>query len=265
MCSLHVLLLLGQTPPPPPPPPVHPPPHPAPAVPCIYSPPDHPEIVYNMTSLEKHFAADPIDLMVRGPMNASTSNASNASATFYVSVCNPSHNRCSHTKCATCSPTIVPAGIMHWSATSGDTCGALGEFGTAKWALQDPLKPAGGVQISYVAGDGGRSVTLQHMCDPVLGIEGMPVAKAWTATPDKARKNHYTVTIYSAAACPIMPRPLSWGWLTLIFGSLLVSLYVGVGIGYNRRQGYEGAEAMPSQANLYNWAARLLSSDETCF
>lgn len=242
-----VLLAAASAQTPPPPPPVHPPPHPAPLLPCTWSPPDRPEIVYNLTTLEKHFATDPVDLMVHGPLGGNATNGTNATASFFASVCNPSHARCSHTKCVTCSPTIVPPGIMHWSATKGDTCAALGSISTAKWALQDSLEPAGGVQISYVGGDSGHSVTFLHVCDPAMDGPGLPLAKATKATPDPKRKGHYIISVSSVAACPIMPKPLSWGWLSIIFGTLIACGYVGGGVAYNRRNGLEGVEALPQR------------------
>ena len=60
---------------------------------------------------------------------------------------------------------------------------------------------------------------------------------------------HYEIEIGAAAACAIGPKPLSWGWLTIILFGVTLLLYFGGGTGYNMRyRGEEGMDAIPQWA-----------------
>ena len=128
-------------------------PPPPPPDPCIWSPPGHPEIKYDLTPFEM---VGDVDIMGKD------------SEHFFVHVCGVTQRTCPSTEVSD------PAGINTWSSGGGQaTCAAIGSFKTGTWSLQVPTNPAGGAQLSYTGGDtapnsGGqmvpRSATIVFKC-----------------------------------------------------------------------------------------------------
>jgi len=161
---------------------------------------------------------------------------------FFLRICAMPERRCTKTECPDCTVTN-PAGVNTWSAPGQDSCAAIGTLSSAQWSLQDPTKPAGGVQIQYSGGDsagsGPRSATVVFKCSG----DGSPRGVSAVESPPL----HYTITIAASAACAnTCANCLSWGWWSIILGGVSMILYVGGGIAYNVRvRGEEGLGVIP--------------------
>jgi hypothetical protein len=212
----------------------HPPP-PPPAAACLYPVPGYPKIKYDLTPFQLHSG----DITVQGK-----------DAKFWVQVCQQPQRRCDTTTCNDCT-CDDPSGTATWTKTAGsyDTCGAIGSEATAQWSLQDPSDPNGGVQISYTNGDPALDATTHQMQPRSSVIKfkcggGGPHGVSAKEDPPL----HYQIVLGGDAACAIGPKPLSWGWWTVIFTGVAFVGYFGGGSFYNRRQGQEGLDAIPQWA-----------------
>lgn len=205
---------------------------------CIWSPPGHPEVTYDLTAFEPYGDVD-------------IPSAAGDNAQFYVQACGMPTRRCTQSECPDCDVTD-PAGVNTWSAPGQDSCAAIGAFSTAVWSLQNPSDPAGGAQISYTGGDQAqsssgqtvrRSATVIFKCGGSNGPTGVSAAEV------PIHSLHYSIVLSGAAACAITPQPLSWGWWTIIFFGLSSLGYFGGGSYYNARvKGEEGLNAIPQWA-----------------
>ena len=207
------------------------PPPPAPGA-CMYSP--QVDVTYDLTSL----MAWPADIEVQ--------DSSGTGAKFFIAVCKEPQKKCSPSTCQTCDVNN-PAGTNTFPGGAGqDSCGAIGKFDTVQFGLQSPADPNGGVMMTMSGGDPGsdgrrRSATVNINCG-----SGSPVGVSGVETPPGSLQ--YVITIEAAAACPVCLEgcPLSWGWLSIIFGGVAVAVYFGGGLAYNIRvKGEEGVAAVP--------------------
>jgi hypothetical protein len=212
-------------------------PPPPPPDPCIWSPPGHPEIKYDLTPFE---SAGDVDVPGKN------------SEHFFVHVCGTTQRTCATTQVSD------PAGINTWSSGGGQaTCAAIGSFATGQWQLQVPGNPGGGAQLSYTGGDPSlnpqgqsvpRSATIVFKC----GNSEMPYGVSAAEVP--IHSLHYTIVISGVAACPIMPQPLSWGWWTIIFFGVFSTAYFGGGTYYNGK--YTEAEGLNRVPQWQYWQQR---------
>lgn len=73
------------------------------------------------------------------------------------------------------------------------------------------------------AGGSKRTSTLVLVCDP-HSIEPRGVS----AAESPPHSLHYIITVAAADACIVRPKPLSWGWYTIIFSGVgLFAYFVG--------------------------------------
>ena len=203
---------------------------------CTYTPdPSKPNVYYDLTPVQQALTTD---LSIP---------SADGNSRFFVRICRPPTRTCSSSQCSDCDVSH-PAGTDTWSSGSGNTCGAIGALGAAstRWGLQDPTDPTKGATITYTNGDSAetssgavmrRQVTIFLDCEPgTFPARGVSAAE----TPPGSLK--YVIHVAAWDACVVQPKPLSWGWLTIILSSVAVVVYFGGGSAYNAK--YRGEEGM---------------------
>ena len=204
-------------------------PPPPPPNPCKWSPPGHPEIVYDLSPFERV-----------GDIDVPGTNGEH----FFVHVCGAPTRRCEFTEVED------PAGINTWVSGGGEaTCAAIGSSKTGTWALTLPSKPESGVQLSYTGGDpafNAQGQAIQRSATIVFKCASSEVPIGVSAAEVPIHSLHYSIVLSGEAACPQTPQPLSWGWWTVIWFCLISAAYFGGGSYYNSKYTEaEGLECIP--------------------
>jgi hypothetical protein len=211
----------------------YPPPPPPPPCKYVPDPETNPDVFYDLTPLQMMTE----DIRIPG---------AGTGAWFVLRICQePSRGPCTQSECSDCTVT-TPSGVNTWVSGQGSTCGAIGNINAAHWGLQDPSNPYGGVQVNYTGGDPAgatqRTSTLRLMCEPSAivprGVSAIQV--------NPSSLEHYVITVAAADACVVRPKPMSWGWLTIIIGgSSLVVYAIGGAIINAKVRGEEGLNIIP--------------------
>ena len=101
-----------------------------------------------------------------------------------------------------------------------------------------------------------RSATIVFKC----GSSETPIGVSAAEVP--IHSLHYAIVLSGAAACPIMPQPLSWGWWTIILFGVFTIGYFGGGTYYNGK--YTEAEGLDRIPQWQYWQQRASLPSLAC-